>query len=155
LRDNGVLGSRRINESDIAPFGLVPRADTNNPLAVLFAIDSNYRNPYTQQISFGVERQLVKDLSLSADYIFVRGAKITRARDSNLLSAPINPATGIRDWRGSNPGWAGANIFNCFRKPQTLQFNVYESSANSFYHGFTLSANKRFSHHFLFLASYT
>lgn len=141
LRNSGLFGSRRITEADLSGFGLTPRADSNNPFAVLFAIDSRYRRPYTQQVSFGIEREVVKDLSISADYIFVRGARITRARDANLIP------TG-----GRLPN--GALAFT-FAKPLTLQYNIYESTANSFYHGFTLSANKRYSRHFLLTANYT
>ncbi|MBI1748197.1 MAG: TonB-dependent receptor [Acidobacteria bacterium] len=141
LRGNGVLGSRRITEADISAFGLTPRPDPNNPFAVLFPIESRYQRPYTQQISFGIERELFRNLSISADYIFVRGAKITRARDNNLVPTGGTLANGARAFT--------------FNKPLTLQSNVFESSANSFYHGFTLSANKRYSRHFLLTGNYT
>ena len=71
----------------------------------------------------------------------MRGAKITRARDANIVPA-------------SGPSLNGTRPFT-FLKPTVLQYNVYESSANSFYHGFTLSATKRYSRHFLFAANYT
>jgi len=64
--------------------------------------------------------------------VFVRGAKLTRSRDGNLLAAPVNPAKGIRDWGATAENPTGLKYF---RDPLLFQENIYESTANSFYHG--------------------
>lgn len=53
---------------------------------VRFAPD--LRSPYTFQLSMGVERQLAKSLTATANYINIRGIKLFRSRDIN---APVPP----------------------------------------------------------------
>ena len=101
-------------------------------------------NPYTQQASFGVERKLRSDMSVSATYTYVRTLKITRARDRNLLPAPVDPRLGIRVW--STP---------YFVDPGLAQLNVYESTGRAFYSGLVLEMKKRFSRSFSLDANYT
>ena len=101
------------------------------PLTVLFSGADDYVNPYSQQGSFGIEREVAPNFSVSVDYIYSYTLKITRARDKNIL-----------------PGGGFVN-------PLILQDNVYESTGKAFYHGFILSVNKRFSNHFSFFANYT
>jgi hypothetical protein len=54
---------------------------------VRFAPD--LRSPYTLQFNMGVERQLNKSLTASANYINTRGIKLFRSRDIN---APLQPS---------------------------------------------------------------
>lgn len=58
-----------------------------------------------------------------------------------MIRAGTNPSTG-------QPTFA-------FRDPLLLQLNQYESTANSFYHGMTISASKRFGSYSTFQAHYT
>ncbi len=53
---------------------------------VRFAPD--IRSPYTLQFNLGVERQLAKSLTATANYINTRGIKLFRSRD---LNAPLSP----------------------------------------------------------------
>jgi len=53
---------------------------------VRFAPD--IRSPYTLQFNLGVERQLAKSLTATANYINTRGVKLFRSRD---LNAPLSP----------------------------------------------------------------
>ena len=53
---------------------------------VRFAPD--LRSPYTLQVSMGMERQLTKSLTATANYINTRGIKVFRSRDIN---APLSP----------------------------------------------------------------
>jgi hypothetical protein len=74
----------------------------------------------------------------------VRTLKIPRARDTNLLRAPVDPTLGIRVW--STP---------YFVSPLLAQRNVYEATANALYNGLILEVRKRFSKSFALNASYT
>ena len=67
-----------------------------------------------------------------------------RARDENLLAAPVSPTLGIRVW---SPPF--------FKDPLLFQGNVYESTGNSFYHAMTLEVTRRFSSHVRFTGNYT
>src|SRR5437867_1634650 len=97
LRKQGLITlpfpTRSITAPDLRQFGInVSQTGPRPPLTVLFGADPNYQNSYTQQASFGIEREVAPGLSVAAGYAWARGLKITRARDTNLLPAPLNPA---------------------------------------------------------------
>jgi len=149
LRKQGLITlpfpTRSITAPDLRQFGInVSQTGPRPPLTVLFGADPNYQNSYTQQASFGIEREVAPGLSVAAGYAWARGLKITRARDTNLLPAPVNPARGIRVW--SAP---------FFKDPLLFQGNIYESSGVSFYNGLAVEANKRFSPNIRFHGNYT
>lgn len=157
----GVIGPGCTNPSGEACIGLsdlttffgitLPQTGPIPPLSVRFFGSDDYVNAYSQQGSFGIERELAPNFSISVDYIYSRTLKITRARDANLLPAPIGPL-GIPDWSQPCPT---SPTGTCFVNPLLFQDNVYESTGRAFYHGFILSVNKRFSDRFSFFANYT
>ena len=157
LRRQGVIGvptpQRSIQADDLRQFGiLISQTGPRPPLTVLFRNSPDYQNPYAQQASFGIEREIVPGFSLSASYVFVRGTKLTTSRDDNLLPAPVNPAKGIRDWGVTATNPTGLAFF---KQPLLFQDDVYESTANSVYHGLLIELNKRFSRRFSFHGNYT
>ena len=65
---------------------------------VRFAPD--IRSPYTTQLSLGVERQLTRSLTATANYISTRGIKLFRSRNLNAPPPPSylqrpDPAIGV------------------------------------------------------------
>jgi hypothetical protein len=157
LRNQGIIGiptpQRPILASDLAQFGiLVSQTGPRPPLTVLFRADPHYKNPYAQQASFGIERQIARDLAASLSYVYVRGVHLTTDHDLNLLPAPVNPAKGIRDWGVAPDNPTGTKYF---RDPLLYQENNYESGANSWYNGMILELNKRFSSNLSLAFNYT
>lgn len=147
LRAQGVLGTRAITPQDLAPFGITfPHTGPLPPFTVLFENTRDYANPYAQQASVGIEREIAPDLTVSAGYIRVRTLKLPRTRDGNLRQAPVDPALGIRVW--SDPA-------RDFIDPLIGQRNIYESTANASYHGALFEVRKRFSRSFGLNANYT
>jgi hypothetical protein len=147
LRAQGVIGiptpTRSITAADLRQFGInVSQTGTRPPLTVLFRPSPDYVNGYAQQLSFGIEREVVKNLAISLNYVGVRGLHLTTSRDINLLPAPVNPAKGIRDW---GPFAANPTGVGFFVNPLVFQENLYESSANSDYHGMMFEATRRVS----------
>ena len=135
LKQQGVIGKRQITESDIAPLGLSP--GTTPPILLRAAQD--VINPYSQQASVGIERELTSHLSAGVSYLMNRGSKLLRARNTNLRIVGENefgPAFGPID-------------------PRILQNNQVESSGSSIYHGMTATLSKRFSDFHQFQVSYT
>lgn len=160
LLARGVLGTRPIALSDItgAPLNLNPRPGA--PLEVRFRLGDNYRNPTSYQASLGVQRDLGAGLSLELSYLFVRGLHISRNRDINQFKAtgpvnPLNPAGGPTFIRFPTAAQTAAGLTSDFRNPLRLQDNIYETTANSFYHGFTAQVQKRFANSFSLNAHYT
>ncbi|MBI4876532.1 MAG: TonB-dependent receptor [Acidobacteria bacterium] len=157
LRRQGIIGvptpQRSITPADLRQFGItVDQRGPRPPLTVLFRAAPDYQNPYAEQASFGIEREVASGLSVSLSYVFVRGAKLTRSRDANLLTAPVNPVTGIRDWGATAENPTGMKYF---RDPLLFQENIYESTANSFYHGGLVEITKRFAAGMTLHANYT
>jgi len=149
LRRQGVIGvptpTRSIAAEDLRQFGInITNTGPIPPLSVLFENSPDYVNAYSQQSSLGIEREVARNLALSATYTYVRTLKITRARSRNHLPAPVDPVRGIRVW--SAP---------FFVNPLLIQHNVYESTARAFYSGVVLEMKKRFSRNFSLNANYT
>jgi len=150
LRRQGVIGlplsTRRIEPSDLAQFGIsISQTGPVPPFSVTFENSPNYVNPYSQQATLSLERQITSDTAVSVSGIWSRALKITRARNRNILpTAPVNPVLGIRVWRPQD-----------FADPLLFQVNVYESSANAFYRGVILELRKRVSSRLSLAANYT
>ena len=156
LLAQGVIGTRTITAADLAQFGVVPRPGA--PLEVRFRIDPEYETPMTYQASLGVQRDLGYGFSIEASYLFTRGLHLTRNRDVNQFkqTGPVNPFTGQRTFiRFPNAEQIAAGLTSDFINPLRLQDNVYESTANSFYHAGTLSLQRRFAQNFSLNVHYT
>ena len=146
-----------ITASNLTQFGInITQTGPVPPLSVLFSGADDFRNPYSQQAEVGIEREVSPGFVISASYIYSHTLGLPRARDKNLLPAPVLPAgpVGIAIQRWNAPS-CQANPFSCFVNPLLLQDNVYESTAGALYHGGILELKKRFSNHFTLLANYS
>ncbi|MBV9929230.1 MAG: TonB-dependent receptor [Acidobacteria bacterium] len=157
LLAQGIIGNRPIVASDLAQFGITPRP--NAPLEVRFRVEPHYETPTSYQASTGLQQDIGRGISLEVSYLFTRGLHLTRNRDINqykasLVVAGTNEPCFFRI--GANPATCtGTATSSDFLNPLRLQDNVYESSANSFYHAFTVSVQRRFANHFSLNAHYT
>ena len=124
----------------------------------IYRSDPRMATPYSQQASGGAEYLLAKNLSLRADYMFVRGTKLPRTRNVNLLPpvalAFANAASlGIVN---PTPQQIGREVFSPGRL--NTQFDgIYqlENSARSIYNGISFTLNRRMNDELAFSASYT
>lgn len=107
----------------------------------LFVFAQDYQQPYVQQGRMGIERELMKNVSLAVTYLYFRGVHLSRTRDINF-SAPV-PTT-FTDLVTSQS-------FIVQRFPATRPFanytriNLFENSGNSRYNGLAVQARRRFS----------
>jgi hypothetical protein len=122
----------------------------------IFVFEPDYQQPYTQQGSLGVEAGLTNDIAVNVSYLFVKGSQLSRTRDINLL-APVEttiPVTGT------------GQVLRFFRHPGTQgnptrpvagfgRISLFESSANSQYHGLVFQVRKRLARNYQLEASYT
>lgn len=127
VRARGILGQRTITPDDLAIHGIDPGPGL--PLRVQFRIAEDTVNPYSQQGSFEIQRE-VGGYALSAGYNFNRGVHIIRPLDTNVYQAGTNDL--------------GRPIVG-FRNPLILQDNVYGSWGRSYYHAMILQLKKRFA----------
>ena len=132
------------------------------PAAVLspsvFRPDARMATPYSAQTSFSVEHQLSTNMTIALSYLFVRGVKLSRTRNVNLmppiLVTPENTAQ-LYTLSGSTFP-LGSPFFMTARLNPTFN-GIYqlEDSASSTYHGLTVSLNRRLAQDFEFAANYT
>ena len=112
------------------------------PVTVGLSMDPFNAAPYNQQWNFNIQREVARDYLLSAAYV---GSKATRLP----IRRELNPAL----------FGAGATLNNIdarrIHAPNYASIISYENVINSSYHALQLSLNKRFSHGFTLLASYT
>ena len=127
-----IFGMRTLTAADLATLGLRPGVTP----PVLLRTDRNLVNPYNQQFSLAVDRA-ISGLSVSANYIGNRGVKLIRSRNVNLKQTGTN---------GFGPVFGPID-------PAVLQDNRVESSGSSIYHGFVLSASKRYGNRYQLQAS--
>ncbi|HEY7391976.1 MAG TPA: TonB-dependent receptor [Bryobacteraceae bacterium] len=158
-----------ITPADLAQFGLtVSNTGPLPPGTVLFSAQPNYKNPYSQQTSFGIERQAGSSISISASFIYVHTQRLPWAVDANLLpGAPIVTGAGangqptnslpFQDWGAPQCQVPPPAANPCFADPTRtiLQNNVYSSIAEAVYLGGILEVRKRFSSHLSVLGNYT
>ena len=137
LAATGVLGKRPPTAADLAPLGLV--ITPGIPLATRYGVDPRFVNPYSQQSSLEVEHSF-GNYTVSVGYQFARGVHLERSRDWNVTLA------------GQAPN--GQPIFG-FVNPLLLQYNVWESTGNSFYSAMVAQVSRRLRRNFTLNASYT
>jgi len=164
-----------ITPAAVAPFGInVQNSGPLSPLTVLFSNPPNYRPPYSQQASIGIEREIVPGLSVSVSGIYSHTLHLPVAIDTNLL--PTTPTTTIllangkpytyKNWNlspltdpflGTEPGGlpCAKNPFLCFVNPLITQNNQYTSAASSLYYGGILEVKERFSKYVTLFGNYT
>ena len=109
--------------------------------SLVISIDPALKTPYAHHVSAGFHRELPEQTRLTVNYVYVRGFNQLGTIDYN----PVVPALGV----GRRPldvgGRAGTSA-------SVLQYTPF---GETWYHGLTASAVKRFNSRYQFLASYT
>lgn len=124
----------------------------------IFQPDPRMATPYSQQASAGAEYLLAKDLTLRADYLFVRGLKLARTLNVNLLPPVVLTLANASSLGVQNPTpqQIGREVFSPARlNPQFDGIYQLQDSAHSTYNGASLTLNRRMSDELEFSASYT
>jgi hypothetical protein len=119
------------------------------------SVDRHLREPYSEQSSLEINRELVKGLTVGVGYLFVAGHKLVRPIDLNV--APhvgtfpgtnkdiyqfAIPDPNIPAPPGGSPGTNGIFYFT-------------DSTGNSVYHGATLQVTEKAGQYLRFNANYT
>jgi hypothetical protein len=125
------------------PFTYSPKTPGFILPAGIFGIAPDFRWPYTYQLNFSVERQITKDLSVTAGYVGSLGRRLPFAIDLNY---PVYNSTAT-----------SANV-NSRRPIDTnllSSIQSVESVMNTSYHGLQITVEKRMGHHLGVKAFYT
>jgi len=159
-----------VTPAAVAPFGIdVTNSGPVGPLQVVFVNQPGYRPPIAQQVSLGIEREIVPGSSISVSGIYSHTQHLPIAIDTNLLLAPFTTVTlanghkfAYRNWNtspatdplGGTAGLPCATI-QCFVNPLVVQNNQYSSQAYGIYEGGIVEFKRRFSQRFTLFGNYT
>ncbi|HWZ42066.1 MAG TPA: TonB-dependent receptor [Candidatus Saccharimonadales bacterium] len=158
---NPGAGLNCITPADLTQFGINIKHDGTAPLSVFFSGQPNYRNPYSQQAEFGVERQLGPGFSVSISGVYAHTIGLPTSIDKNSL--PTTPTSTVllangqtatfRNFR--SPACAALVNNPCFASLLKLQDNVYSSKGSNIYEGAIVEVKKRFNSHASLQLNYT
>jgi hypothetical protein len=164
IAENGVSGLEQVANGNEAMnlFQGASGGPLSSPVAgiapSIFRPDPRLATPYSQQTSIGAEYLIAPNLTASVNYLFVRGVKLSRTVNVNLLPPTVltlqNAASlGVPD---PTPQQIGREVFGPGRSNQAFNdiFSL-ENSASSNYNGFTASLTRRMSKGLELLATYT
>jgi outer membrane receptor protein involved in Fe transport len=124
-----------------------PPALSRTPDIYVFAKD--YVQPLTHQWDFNLERQLGKDYLVTVGYLGVRGQHLTRTRDINWL--PEVPLAGTLSTGGAVTFYRHPGRVN----PAFGRISLFDSGADSIYHGGFAQLTKRLGQNFQVQTSFT
>lgn len=109
--------------------------------------DPGFRTPYTEQATIGIQRELGRDLVLSADFVYqLRLHQIIRNTDLNHYDSAAGPII---------PKCQGAQALDPAAQCSTGRVDFDVSGATSRYKGLLVKLDKRLSHRYLFTMSYS
>lgn len=141
LEYDGVCAS--IFASDAPAAGMFFRS-TPLPLVLpppsIFSVQPHLPTSYSQQASFGVEHQLARNWTATADFLHVRGVKLSRTVNVNL-APPVNAP--------------GGPLFLGRLNPNYGDLWQLADTAGSTYNGLSLVLNRRMSDEIEFTGAYT
>ena len=134
-----------------------PITSITSGASVLDVFKPGLKTPYSEQATVTLERQLTRDLVLSASGIFSRGVNLYGTQDINApaLGAPFTYS--IVGAPANYPTSYTTQVYNTTVRPNSNFAAIYEETngVSSWYDGFTVSLVKKFSHNFQADASYT
>ena len=107
------------------------------PLPSPVTLDRRFRTAYSQQWSFGLQREVRKDFLVELNYIGSKGTRLVMKRN---LNQPL-PGPGNINSRRPIPGFGDILLVS--------------SDASSIYHSFQARVEKRYAHGISLLAAYT
>jgi len=119
--------------------------------------DPNLKAPYSSQGNVTVERQIGKDMVLSASGIFSRGIHLLSVVDVNAPTPTSSYTYAIDNAGGTQVGSFTTPIYLSGARPNSAFGSAYQDTngVDSVYDALAVTFEKRFSHGFQSLASYT
>jgi len=124
----------------------------------IFFFDRSYALPLVLQASFGIEYEVRPNTTVGIGYLNVRGVHLSRTRDINLFPAePVSvnlPGLGSRTLL-RHPGPRAPQQFPLRPMSNFARVSGFESGADSFYNGFTLSFKRRLATRYQVTLAYT
>jgi hypothetical protein len=116
---------------------------------------SDFHNPYTQQGTIAIERELTRDLGLTVSYIWSRGIGIWTQRDMNLAPPTQSGTYKIQDASGNIVGTYTTPLYTAKMDSRYGKILMVENGGQSWYNGLAVQLRKRMRAGFQGMISYT
>jgi hypothetical protein len=133
--------------------GGFPNAFSNPVFVVPAGVISPYQfdaeQPTIYQWNLNIQRELGRDLVLSAGYVGSRGVNL-ETRYSLNVRTDFQIVNGQKFFPALPPGVSGPKV-----NPNFSSLNLHDFSADSYYHSLQLNLSKRFSYGLQFETAYT
>ncbi len=125
------------------PYSYSPSAPRFVAPSAIYGIDPNYSTPYSIQMNFAIQRQLRRDISVTAAYVSNLTHRIPIAPDLNypFLDASATTAN-VNNRRPYMPGVLSS-------------ISMIKPLLNSAYHGLQITGEKRLANNFMVKGYYT
>ena len=119
--------------------------------------DPNFHNPYSEQSTFSVERQLKGGFDITVNYAYIRGVGLITSPDVNLLPATQSATYTIDNAAGQAVSTFTTPIWTATNKINKSFAHIYEvgNGGASWYSGASLQVRKQMAHGFTGQVSYT
>jgi outer membrane receptor protein involved in Fe transport len=117
----------------------------------------DFHNPYTQQATLAIDREISHTMSLSVSYVYSRGIGLWVQRDLNLGAPGPTVTYTILDSAGNTTGTFSTPVSIVANRVDN-RFNKIlqtENGGQSWYNGLIVQVRKRMSHSFSAQLSYT
>jgi len=117
----------------------------------------NLRTPYSEQGTLAIERQIARDITLTASYVWSRGVQLLTSRDLNIGEPGPAVTYTIADANGNAIGKFSTPVYLAANKPDPRYGRILqnENGLKSYYNALAVQLDKRFSHGLQALVSYT
>ena len=117
----------------------------------------NLRTPYSEQGTLAIERQIARDITLTASYVWSRGVQLLTSRDLNIGEPGPAVTYTIADANGNAIGKFSTPVYLAANKPDPRYGRILqnENGLKSYYNALAVQFDKRFSHGLQALVSYT
>jgi hypothetical protein len=109
----------------------------------VFAISSNFNDPYTDRVTLGAEQEIFSRTSLALDITYAQGHNLERLSDINRVYTGAVGPDGLPLYNSNRPD------------PFYNQITTLLSDARSKYEGVTLTLNRRFADNFSLFGAVT
>ena len=110
----------------------------------VFTVASNFRNPYTDRVTFGFDQQIMKDTVINFDFTYAKGHQLERLTDLNLQyafnadgSPKLSPVNGQPMFTGTSAAARPDHYYTSVRE--------YVSDASSDYRAVVMTLRRRFT----------
>lgn len=143
-----------------------------NSSVSVFRLDPDYKNPRLQEFNIGIEREIIRNLAISASYIYTKGDKLPVNFDTNLPEPQFTRTYQTPDGAtftvpfaagltctsvqvGTCPVPNRVPLNNSRPNPNFSALTQLRSIGANFYNGLLVEVKKRFADGFQFGIAYT